>query len=119
MLMEAREVPMPHTKTFGSMDTMRLSAFLFAMSLACAAGAADDWKEYESPDHSFTVHFPIDPKIEATAYRTDGHSFDAQVYSAAQDTGTFTLTVPQVPETGLQTQEDTLINSMARPATSP
>jgi hypothetical protein len=28
------------------------------------------WKEYQFPDHSFTVHFLTDPKIEMTAYET-------------------------------------------------
>jgi hypothetical protein len=44
---------------------MRLSAFFFAMILTCPAGAAE-WKEFLSPDHSFTVHFPTDPNIEMT-----------------------------------------------------
>jgi len=91
---------------------MRLSAFFFAMILAYPAWADDpaDWKEFESPDHSFTVHFPSDPSIETTAYRTpDGHSFDAHTYSSKQEGNVFTLTVAEVPEAGLQTQEDALI----------
>jgi len=48
---------------------VRLSGLFFAMVLAYPVAAAD-WKEYESPDHSFTVHFPTDPNVELTAYRT-------------------------------------------------
>lgn len=89
---------------------MRLSVFFFAMILAGPAGA-QQWKEYESPDASFTVHFPTDPNIESTTYRTpDGRSFGAHVYSVAQETGVFTLTVADVPEAGNQVQEDALMN---------
>jgi hypothetical protein len=98
-------------------DKMRLTVLLFALLLAFPA-AADDWKEYESPDHSFTVHFPAGPNIQASAYHTpDGHSFDAHVYSATQDTGIFTLTVAEVPETGSQSQEDGLINDAIKKMT--
>jgi hypothetical protein len=87
---------------------MRCCVFLLAMIFAVAA-RADEWKEYAFPDHAFTVHFPADPKIETMAYRTpDGRSFDARVYSVTQETGAFTLTVAEVPETGSQTQEDAL-----------
>jgi hypothetical protein len=96
---------------------MRLSAFFFAMILAYPVGAAD-WKEYEPPDHSFTVHFPTDPNIETTAYHTpDGRSFDAHVYSATQESGVFTMTVAQVPETGNQTQEDALMSDAIKKMT--
>jgi len=96
---------------------MRLSAFFFAMILACPVGAAE-WKEYQSPDHSFTVHFPTDPSIETTAYYTsDGRWFDAHVYSAAQETGVFTLTVAQIPETGNQVQEDALMSDAVKKMT--
>jgi len=93
---------------------MRLSAFCFAMVLACPGGAAE-WQEYQFPDRAFTVHFPTDPKIEMTAYRTpDGRSFDAHVYSVTQETGVFTLTVAQIPETGNQVQEDALMNDAVK-----
>jgi hypothetical protein len=96
---------------------MRLSAFFFAMILAYPVGAAD-WKEYESPDHSFTVHFPADPNIETTAYHTpDGRSFDAHIYSAMQESGVFTMTVAQVPETGNQAQEDALMSDAIKKMT--
>jgi hypothetical protein len=96
---------------------MRLSAFFLATILACPAGAAE-WKEFQSTDHSFTVHFPTDPNIEMAAYRTpDGRSFDAHVYSTAQDTGVFTLTVAEVPETGNQVQEDALMGDAVKKMT--
>jgi len=96
---------------------MRLSALLFAMILACPVTAAE-WKEYQSPDHSFTVHFPTDPNVETTAYQTpDGRSFDAHVYSTAQESGVFTLTVAQIPETGNQVQEDALMSDAVKKMT--
>jgi len=96
---------------------VRLSVFFFAMLLAFPA-VADDWKEYESPDRSFTVHFPTDPNIEPTAYRTpDGRSFDAHIYSAKQGTGVFMLTVAEVPDTGSQTQEGALMSDAVKKLT--
>jgi hypothetical protein len=96
---------------------MRLSAFFVAMILAWPVTAAE-WKEYESPDRSFTVHFPADPNIEMTAYRSpDGRSFDAHVYSTAHETGVFTLTVAQIPETGNQVQEDALMGDAVKKVT--
>jgi hypothetical protein len=96
---------------------VRLIEIFFATVLACPAGAAD-WTEYESPDHSFTVHFPTDPNIEMTAYRTpDGRTFDAHVYSAMQETGVFTLTVADVPEMGSQTQEGALMSDTVKKMT--
>src|SRR6266853_1665314 len=89
---------------------MRLIAFFFAMIFAWPVGA-QEWKEYQSPDTSFTVHFPTDPNIQMVTYLTpDGGSFDARVYSVAQDAGVFALTVAEVPETGNQVQEDALMN---------
>ena len=96
---------------------MRAIAFLFALILACPA-SAEDWKEYDSSDHAFTALFPTDPKVEATTYQTpDGRAFSARTYSAAQDSGTFTLTVAEVPETGNQTGEDALLNDAVRKLT--
>jgi hypothetical protein len=96
---------------------MCLRACFVAMILACPATAAE-WKEYQSPDQSFTVHFPTDPNIEMTAYHApDGRAFDAHVYSAAQETGVFTLTVAQIPETGNQVQEDALMSEAVRKMT--
>ena len=77
---------------------MRVIAFVVALFLAGPAAAAD-WKEYEYPDSSFTVHFPIDPTIEATMYRApDGRSFEARIYSAIQDSGAFKLIVVDLPD---------------------
>jgi hypothetical protein len=96
---------------------MRLSAFFLAIILVCPVRAAE-WKEFQSPDHSFSVHFPTDPNIEMTAYQTsDGRSFNAHVYSAAQETGVFTLTVAEVPETGNQVQEDALMSDAVKKMT--
>ena len=96
---------------------MRLCAFFLAMILACPVTAAE-WKEYQSSEHSFAVHFPTDPNIEMTAYQTpDGRSFDAHVYSTAQETGVFTLTVAQIPETGNQVQEDALMSDAVKKMT--
>src|SRR5260370_13682917 len=93
---------------------MRLSAFFVGMILAGPVTAAE-WKEYQSRDQSFTVHFLTDPNIEMTAYHSpDGRSFDAHVYSAAQETGVFTLTVTQIPETGNQVQEDALMSDAVK-----
>ena len=78
---------------------MRLIAFLTALFLAGPAAAAEDWMEYSYPDLSFTVHFPVDPKIETTAYQApDGRAFEARKYSVAQDSGTFTITIADLPE---------------------
>ena len=96
---------------------MRAIALLFALILAGPA-SADDWKEYDSSDHAFTALFPTDPKIEATTYQTpDGRAFNARTYSSAQDSGAFTLTVAEVPETGNQTGEDALLNDAIRKLT--
>ena len=27
------------------------------------AALADDWKEYENPNYSFTIHFPVEPTV--------------------------------------------------------
>jgi hypothetical protein len=95
---------------------MRVRALVLAMILAGPAAAQDiDWKEYQSPDASFTVHFPTDPKIETVTYRTpDGGTFGARVYSVAQDAGVFTLTVADIPESGNQVQEDALVNDAVK-----
>jgi len=97
---------------------MRHGAFVFAIILSCPAAAAE-WKEFQSADHLFTVAFPSDPKIETTAYHTsDGRSFNAQIYSTAQETGVFTLTVAEVPETGNQVQEDALMSDAVKQMTA-
>jgi hypothetical protein len=96
---------------------MRLIVSFFAMILACPV-AAEEWKEYQSPDASFTVHFPTDPSVETKTYHTpDGRSFDARFYAVAQESGVFTLTVADVPETGNQVQEDALMSDAVRKMT--
>jgi hypothetical protein len=93
---------------------MRHFALLLALILAAPA-SADEWKEFDSSDHAFTAHFPTDPKIEATTYKTpDGRAFSARTYSSAHDTGTFTMTVAEVPETGSQNGEEALINDAVK-----
>jgi hypothetical protein len=63
-----------------------------------SAALADDWKEYENRDYSFTVHFPGDPTVETATYRAaDGGSFPAHVFSVKQDTGVFKVTVVDMP----------------------
>ena len=87
---------------------MRLIAFIAALFLVVPAAAAD-WKEYEYPDYSFTVHFPVDPTIESTTYRTsDGRSLEARLYSASHDGGTFKVTVVELPNGG--TEEKALVD---------
>ena len=56
---------------------MRLVAPFFAMLLAGPA-AAQQWTEYQSPDAAFTVHFPTDPNIETTTYRTPARGATAR-----------------------------------------
>jgi hypothetical protein len=71
--------------------------------LFTGAALADDWKEYENKDYSFTIHFPAEPTVEAATYQTaDGRSFPAHVFLAKQETGTFKVTVVEMPgeETG-------------------
>jgi hypothetical protein len=77
---------------------MRMLAFILALVLAGPAAAAD-WKEYAYPDFSFTVHFPVDPKVEMTTYEAaDGRAFEARMYSATLDTGLFKLTIAEMPD---------------------
>jgi hypothetical protein len=39
---------------------LRVIATALALFFTGAA-LADDWKEYENQDYSFTIHFPVDP----------------------------------------------------------
>src|SRR6516165_3347254 len=71
--------------------------------LFTGAAQADDWKEYENKDYAFAIHFPVDPTVETATYQAaDGRSFPAHVFSAKQETGTFKVTVVDMPgeETG-------------------
>lgn len=47
---------------------MRVIATALAFFFTGAA-LADDWKEYENQDYSFTIHFPVDPTVEAATYQ--------------------------------------------------
>jgi hypothetical protein len=86
---------------------MRLITFILALFLVGPA-AADEWKEYAYPDFSFTVHFPVEPKIEITTYRApNDRALEARVYSATQDTGVFKVTVVELPDDG--TAENVLV----------
>jgi hypothetical protein len=81
---------------------VRLIAIALALFFTGAA-LADDWKDYENKDHSFTIHFPVGPTVESATYQTaDGRSFPARVLLATQETGTFKVTVVEMPgeETG-------------------
>ena len=90
-------------------------AFVLASFLVVQAAAAD-WQEYDYPDDSFKVHFPVDPKIEVTTYQaSDGRSFAARVYSATQSTGVFKLTVVELPDEG--TGENTVITHAVKTIT--
>jgi len=69
------------------------------------AALADDWKEYENQDYSFAIHFPVDPTVETATYQAaDGRSFPAHVFSAKQETRTFTVTVVEMKKLA-QTQQ--------------
>jgi hypothetical protein len=83
---------------------VRLIPVLLALFFTSAA-MADDWKEYENRDYSFTVHFPGDPTVETTTYKAaDGRAFPAHVFSVKQETGVFKATVVDMP--GEQTGPD-------------
>jgi hypothetical protein len=76
-------------------------ALLVFPLVAAGPAAAKDWMEYAYPDHSFTVFFPAEPKIERTTYQgSDGRGFEARTYSVSQDGSLFKLTVVELPEAG-------------------
>ena len=75
-------------------------ASIFALFLAGSPAVAKDWMEYAYPDHSFTVAFPAEPRIEPTTYQAaDGRAFAARTYSVALDGGLFKMTVVDLPDT--------------------
>ena len=49
-------------------DTVRLIPILLTLFLTGPV-MADDWKEYENQDYSFTIHFPVDPTVETATYQ--------------------------------------------------
>jgi hypothetical protein len=82
-------------------------SYILALFFAGSAAPAD-WKEYENPEYSFAIHFPVDPTLEATTFRTaDGRSLEAHSFSVEQDAGVFKVTVIEMP--GEQTGEGALV----------
>src|SRR4051794_4702543 len=82
---------------------------LFLAGPGPAAAAEEDWKEYEYPDLSFTVHFPADPIMEMAPYEVPGgRSVEARIYTVRQDSGVFKLIVADLPEGG--PDEQALLN---------
>ena len=95
---------------------MRLVAFVIALFLAGSPAAAKDWMEYAYPDHSFTVAFPAEPRIEPTTYQAaDGRAFAARTYSVALDGGLFKMTVVDLPDTNAN--GDALVSHAVRTLT--
>jgi hypothetical protein len=79
---------------------MHLIAFVVALLLLAGPAVAKDWMEYAYPDHSFTVAFPAEPRIEPTTYQAaDGRAFAARTYSVSLDGSLFKLTVVDLPDT--------------------
>ena len=78
---------------------MHLIAFIVGLLLLIGPAAAKDWMEYAYPDHSFTVAFPAEPRIEPTTYQAaDGRAFVARTYSVALDDSLFKMTVVELPD---------------------
>ena len=79
---------------------MHRIAFVIALFLAGSPAVAKDWMEYAYPDHSFTVAFPAEPRIEPTTYQAaDGRAFAARTYSVALDGSVLKMTVVELPDT--------------------
>jgi hypothetical protein len=86
---------------------VRLIPMMLAL-LFTGSALANDWKEYDNRDYSFTIHFPADPTVETATYRAaDGCTFPARVFSVKQETGTFKVTVVDMP--GEQTGSDAAV----------
>jgi hypothetical protein len=95
---------------------VRLIAFVVALFLVSCPTAAKDWMEYAYPDHSFTVAFPAEPRIEPTTYQTaDGRTFAARTYSVALEGSLFKMTVVELPET--HTNGDALVSHAVKTLT--
>ena len=92
---------------------MRLISIILAVFFAGSATPPDwntppDWKEYENPKYSFAIHFPVDPTLEATTFRTaDGRSLEAHTFSVEQEAGVFKVTIVEMP--GEETGEEALV----------
>src|SRR5262249_59865958 len=99
---------------------MHLIAFVVVLFLASVSASgpaqARDWMEYAYPDHSFTVAFPAEPRIEIATYQgSDGSAFQARVYSVALDGSLFKMTVVELPET--HTNGDALVSHAVKTLT--
>jgi hypothetical protein len=95
---------------------VRLIPILLALFFTGSA-MADDWKEYENRDYAFTIHFPVEPTVETATYQVaDGRSFPAHVFSVTQETGTFKVTVVEMP--GEETGPDAAVMKVATKALS-
>jgi hypothetical protein len=95
---------------------MHLIAFIVASLLFASPAAARDWTEYAYPDHSFTIAFPAEPRIESATYQgSDGSAFEARVYSVTLDGSLFKLTVVELPET--HTNSDALVTQAVKSLT--
>ncbi len=78
---------------------MRLITFIVAIFAASSPAAAQDWKEYEYPNETFTVAFPAEPKVETTSYRAPGGRLvEARMYSVLQEGGEFKVTVADMTD---------------------
>jgi hypothetical protein len=86
---------------------MRLLNIILAVFFAGSAPPAD-WREYENPEYSFAIHFPVDPTLEATTFHTaDGRSLEAHTFSVEQEAGVFKVTVVEMP--GEETGEEAFV----------
>jgi len=95
---------------------MHLIAFIVGLLLLANPAVAKDWTEYAYPDHSFTVAFPAEPRIEIATYQgSDGSSFEARVYSVALDGSLFKMTVVELSEN--QTNGDALVSQAVKALT--
>ncbi len=80
---------------------MRLITFIVAIFAASMPAGAQDWKEYEYPNETFTANFPAEPKVETTSYLAPGGRLvEARVYSVLQGGGEFKVTVADMSDIG-------------------
>lgn len=67
------------------------AAFILALS---ALSSGQEWIEYVSPQDLFTINFPDQPAIRATAYPTEyGIELPARVYSSGLGSSRYSVTV--------------------------
>jgi hypothetical protein len=115
--MPHRLVPVSAAPTFAVIAEGHVVRFIATAVALFFTGAAlaDDWKVYENRDYSFTIHFPVDPTVETAAYQApDGRLFPAHVLSAKQETGTFKVTLVEMP--GEETGPDAAVTKEATKA---